>query len=145
MTDPDLQTRSLEFERELPHPPGKVWRALTTPHLLGEWLMQADFTAEVGEHFTMRAEWGEVRGEVLAVEPERTLSYSWNGPGLESTVTWTLEPSATGTRLRLEQSDIPAANKQAYHGARAGWPRFLDALEGVLLREERSQAGSGAR
>lgn len=129
-------TRSLEFERNLPHPPEKVWRALTLPHLIGDWLMQTDFTAEVGEGFTMKAEWGEVRGKVLSVEPERRLSYSWSGPGLESEVTWTLERSGTGTLLRLEQTEMPAENKQAYHGARAGWPRFLDALEGVLTREE---------
>ena len=132
MTTGKPNTRSLEFERELPHPPGRVWRALTQPHLIGEWLMQSDFTAEPGTQFTMNAEWGEVRGEVLLVEPERKLSYSWNGPGLESKVTWVLEPSGPGTLLRLEQTEIPAESKQAYHGARTGWPRFLDALERVL-------------
>ena len=33
------QTESLEFEFDLRHPPEKVWRALTDPKLLAEWLL----------------------------------------------------------------------------------------------------------
>lgn len=80
----------------------------------------------------MAAEWGEVTGTVSVVEPERRLSYTWNGPGLTSEVTWTLKPHGDGTLLRLAHTKIPAESKQAYHGARAGWPRFLDALETML-------------
>ena len=132
MKQQEAVARSLGFERELPHETEKVWRALTQSHLIGEWLMPTEFTAAVGEKFVMRADWGEVRGEVLAVEEERLLSYTWNGPGLESTVIWTLEPLARGTLLRLRQTGIPVENKLAYHGAKTGWPRFLDRLETVL-------------
>lgn len=135
MTDSRTDMRSLDFERVLDHAPEKVWRALTQPHLLGEWLMQSNFEAKVGKTFTMEAEWGEVTGTVRAVELERRLSYTWNGPGLTSQVTWTLTPHGKRTLLRLDHTQIPAESKQAYHGARAGWPRFLDALETVLAKE----------
>lgn len=134
MTDSRTDMRALDFERVLDHPPEKVWRALTQPHLLGEWLMQSNFEAKIGTTFTMEAEWGEVTGTVRAVELERRLSYTWNGPGLTSEVTWILTPHGKGTLLRLDHTQIPAESKQAYHGARAGWPRFLDALETVLAK-----------
>jgi uncharacterized protein YndB with AHSA1/START domain len=37
------ETRSVVVEREIPYPPEKIWRALTQPHLLEEWLMKNDF------------------------------------------------------------------------------------------------------
>jgi uncharacterized protein YndB with AHSA1/START domain len=128
----NVSMRALVFERSFNHPPEKVWRALTQPHLIGEWLMQSDFEAKVGATFTMRAEWGDVTGTILAVESEQKLSYSWNGPGLVSEVTWTLTPNDEGTLLRLDHVKIPAESKQAYYGAKVGWPRFLTALETVL-------------
>ena len=72
--------------------------------------------------------------EVIAVEPERTLAYSWDGKGLESIVTWTLTPTAAGTHLRMEQTGFQPDQKLAYHGAKAGCPRFLTALGDLLAR-----------
>ena len=132
MTAENVEFRSLDFERQLGHPPEKVWRALTQKELLSEWMMPSDFTPEVGKSFTMTAQWGEVTGRVLIVEPERCLSYTWNGPGLSSEVKWTLTPRNGGTLLRLDHTKIPSDSKQAYHGAKAGWPGFLDALEKTL-------------
>jgi uncharacterized protein YndB with AHSA1/START domain len=94
--------------------------------------MPSNFEPEPGKTFTMRADWGEVTGTVLAVETEQRLSYTWNGPGLASEVTWTLTPHAGGTLLRLDHTRIPSESKQAYHGAKAGWPGFLNALEAAL-------------
>ena len=132
MTTDSPENRSLDFERQLDHPPERVWRALTQKELLSEWIMPTDFEPEVGTSFTMTAEWGEVSGEILAVEPEKRLSYTWNGPGLTSEVTWTLTPKDGGTLLRLDHTNIPADSKQAYYGAKAGWPGFLDALDTSL-------------
>ena len=134
MTDAAVQTRSVVVERELPHPPDKVWRALTQRHLLEEWLMASDFEPVVGKGFSFRADWGSVEGQVLAVEPNRSLSYSWEAMGLQSVVTWTLAPAGQGTRLRMEQVGFRPDQEQAYRGATAGWPRFLDALGRVLDR-----------
>ena len=135
MTD----TRSVVFEREIAHPPEKLWRALTQPHLIEEWLMKNDFAPVVGHSFQLRGEWGGVLDcEVLAVEPNRTLSYSWNhvheDPAfdLRSIVTFTLTPTASGTHLRMEQSGFRPAQKQALGGAHHGWQGYLVKLEQVI-------------
>jgi len=52
--------------------------------------------------------------------------------GLDSVVTWTLTPTSTGTRLRMEQSGFRADQQQAYGGAKVGWQKFVGALETVL-------------
>jgi len=121
-------------ERELPYPPEKIWRALTQPHLVEEWLMKNDFKPVVDHRFNLRADWGAVDCRVLAVEPNKTLSYTWAAYGLESVVTWTLTQTRAGTRLRMEQSGFRPDQRQAYHCARHRWPRFLAALEQVLAR-----------
>jgi uncharacterized protein YndB with AHSA1/START domain len=134
MTEAAATTRSVVIERHLPHPPERIWRALTQDHLIEEWLMTNDFKPVVGHRFNFRADWGAVDCEVMAVEPNKTLSYTWGAYGLESVVTWTLTPTSTGTHLRMEQSGFRPDQQQAYHGAKAGWPRFLAALEQVLTR-----------
>ncbi|MDM9559332.1 MULTISPECIES: SRPBCC family protein [Bordetella] len=143
MSNADTAARSVVVEREFPHPPEKIWRALTQPHLIAEWLMKNDFQAVVGHRFHLNGDWGGTLDcEVLAVEPPATLSYTWNFPNedpaynLRSVVTFTLAPTAAGTRLRVEQSGFGPDQKQAYGGARAGWPQFLDKLEQVLARAD---------
>ena len=128
-------------ERELPHPPERVWRALTQPHLIEEWLMKNDFAPAVGHRFNLRGDWGGVLDcEVLVVEPHKTLSYTWNfahddaAYNLESVVTLTLTATRTGTHLRMEQAGFRKEQKQAFHGARAGWKQFFANLEQVLGR-----------
>jgi len=134
LTEADTETRTVVVEREFAHPPEKIWRALTQPHLIADWLMQNDFVLAPGHRFNFSAEWGTLDCEVLEIEPNATLAYSWCGLGLESVVTWTLSPSAAGTRLRMEQTGFRADQKLAYHGARAGWPKFLDRLDHLLGR-----------
>lgn len=134
MTEPAAETLSIVVERELPYPPSKVWRALTQPHLIAEWLMQNDFAPEPGRAFRLSADWGGVDGLVLAIEPERLLSYAWNTKDLQSVVTWTLEPMGAGARLRMVQTGFRPDQQPYYRGAAAGWPRFLDAMETLLAR-----------
>ncbi|HUZ11378.1 MAG TPA: SRPBCC domain-containing protein [Caulobacteraceae bacterium] len=134
MNAPSAGTRSVIVEREMPHPPEKVWRALTEPHLIEAWLMQNDFKPVVDHRFNLRADWGAVDCQVTAVEPNRRLAYSWAAHGLESVVTWTLDPTSTGTHLRMEQSGFRPDQQQAYQGATGGWQRFFAALEQVLAR-----------
>jgi len=134
MTDTSTETLSVVVERELPHPPDKVWRALTQPQLLEEWLMKSDFKPVVGHRFRFRADWGAVDCRVLAVEPGKTLSYTWAAYGLETVVTWTLTPASGGTDLRMEQSGFRPDQPQYYEGAKGGWQRFLAALEQLLAR-----------
>jgi len=128
----ESETRSVTVERDLPFPAERIWRALTQPHLIKEWLMESDFAPEVGHRFSLRADWGAVDCRVLTIEPNRTLAYTWAAYGLESVVTWTLTPTGTGTRLRMEQSGFRPDQEQAYQGARYGWPQFFAGLERVL-------------
>jgi uncharacterized protein YndB with AHSA1/START domain len=137
MNEPE--TRSVVVERELPFPPEKIWRALTQPHLIEEWLMKNDFNPLVGHRFNLqRTPQPDVNivvdCQVLVVEPNKTLSYTWSAFDLESVVTWTLTPTSTGTHLRMEQSGFRPDQRQAYGGARGGWQKFLANLEQVLAR-----------
>jgi len=141
MNEPAPQTRAVVVEREIAHPPEKVWRALTQPHLIAEWLMNNDFRAVVGHRFNLRGEWGGVLDcEVLAIEPLKTLSYTWDfahddaAYNLKSVVTFTLTPTPGGTRLRMEQAGFAPEQRQAFGGARAGWGKFLAKLEEVAGR-----------
>ena len=134
MNETSTETLSVVVEREIPYPPEKIWRALTQPHLIEEWLMKNDFKPVVGHRFDLRADWGVVGCQVLAVEPNQTLSYTWDAYDLKSVVTWTLTPTSTGTHLRMEQSGFRPDQPQYYQGAKGGWPRFFGALEQVLAR-----------
>jgi uncharacterized protein YndB with AHSA1/START domain len=136
MNETPAETRSVIVERELPWPPEKIWRALTQPHLIEEWLMKNDFQPVVDHRFNLRGDWGAVDCRVLEVQPNRSLSYTWEAFGLESVVTWTLAPAGNGTRLRMEQSGFRPDQEQAYQGAKGGWQRFFAALEQLLAREE---------
>ena len=136
MSKNDTETLSVVIEREIPYPPEKIWRALTQPHLIEEWLMKNDFKPVVGHGFNLSADWGAVDCQVLSVEPNRTLSYTWEAYGLKSVVTWTLSPTSKGTHLRMEQSGFRPDQQQAYQGATHGWPKFLANLEQVLARAE---------
>ena len=82
MTDLSTETRSVVIERDFAHPPQKLWRALTQPHLIAEWLMKNDFVPAIDHRFTLTGDWGSVDCRVLEIEPERSLAYSWDAMGL---------------------------------------------------------------
>jgi uncharacterized protein YndB with AHSA1/START domain len=135
------ESRTVVVERELAHSPEKLWRALTQPHLIEEWLMKNDFKPTVGHRFNLSGEWGGVLDcEVLVVEPNKELAYTWNfvhddaAFNLRSVVTFTLTPTRTGTHLRVEQSGFRPDQRQALGGANAGWRQFLAKLEQTLAR-----------
>lgn len=143
MNETSTETRTVVVEREFLHPPERLWRALTQAHLIEEWLMKNDFKPEVGHRFNLRGEWGGVLDcEVLEVEPNRSLSYTWNfahddpAYDLRSVVTLTLTPTSTGTHLRMEQTGFRPEQKQAFGGARTGWQEFMGKLEQVLTRPD---------
>lgn len=135
------ETRTVTVEREFPHSPEKIWRALTQPHLIEEWLMKNDFHPAVGHKFNLRGDWGGVLDcEVLELEPHKSLSYSWNFAhedpafALNSVVTFTLMPTQGGTLLRMEQAGFRADQKQAFQGANYGWQEFFGKLDKVAAR-----------
>lgn len=137
--------QSVVIERELPHPPEKVWRALTEPHLIAEWLAKTEFAAVKGHRFAVEIEpqpgrWFTFDCEVTEVVPNRILVYSWDTPGdgsdngLSSTVTWKLTATTMGTLLRMEQSGFGPDQSLYFHGARMGWPQFIAKFEALLCR-----------
>ena len=130
-------TRSLVIEREMPHSPEKIWRALTQSSLIQEWLMANEFEPVVGHQFNFRSTpvqgWnGIIDSKVLAVEPHSRLAYTWATMGLESVVTWTLTPTPGGTHLRMEQSGFPSEESASYKGAKYGWTNFINKMEHVV-------------
>ncbi|HWA20086.1 MAG TPA: SRPBCC domain-containing protein [Devosia sp.] len=136
MSEPAAETRSVIVEREMAASPEKLWRALTQPHLIAEWLMDNDFELATGHKFTLRRNPTPevsvvIACEVLKAEPNRMLSYSWSAYGLDSIVTFTLTPTVSGTLLRVEQAGFPQNQRAAYKGAKASWPMFLGELERV--------------
>jgi uncharacterized protein YndB with AHSA1/START domain len=136
MTEP-AASRSLVIEREMPHPPEKVWRALTQGALIEEWLMKNDFQPVVGHRFSFRSTpvpgWdGVIESEVQVIEPNSRLSYSWGTMGTMSVVTWTLTPTKAGTHVRMEQTGFRSEQDAAYKGATYGWTKFIGNMERVV-------------
>jgi uncharacterized protein YndB with AHSA1/START domain len=130
-------TRTVVIERTFPHPPEKLWRALTESPLIAQWLLNNDFEPVVGKKFQFRSEpmpqWnGVIDCEVLIVEPLKRLSYTWGALGLDSVVLWTLTPAEGGTHVRMEQSGFRPDQDFAYKGANYGWQKFIGGLERVL-------------
>ena len=135
------QTEALAFEFDLRHPPEKVWRALTDPALLAEWLLPAiGFELKPGAEFRLKAPqaypgWdGTVDCRMLEIEAHRKLSYAWTVPFLDTVVTFTLTPSALGTRLSLVQSGFTSDQKRESGGARYGWKMMGGKLVDLLGR-----------
>jgi uncharacterized protein YndB with AHSA1/START domain len=137
------QTDSITFEFDLPHSPAKVWRALTDPVLLAEWLLPVvdlKFTLEPGGAFTFKTQpypgWdGTVNCRMLEIEALRKISYTWVvGDMLDTVVTFTLTPTASGTHLSLVQSGFKPDQKQNFGGARYGWRMMGGKLVDLLGR-----------
>ena len=134
------QSDSIAFDFELPHPPAKVWRALTDPELLSQWLLPP-----LGEglapgatfafHAPPQPGWdGVVQCRFVEIEAERKLRYTWVVGDLDTVVTFTLTPTPTGTHLELTQSGFREDQKRNFGGARYGWRMMGDRLVELLGR-----------
>ncbi len=136
------QTESISFEFDLHHSPEKVWRALTDPALLAEWLLPVvDLKLEPGAAFKLKTQpypgWdGTVNCRILEIEAHRKLSYTWvvGDMEIDTVVTFTLAPTASGTRLSLVQAGFKPNQKQAFGGARYGWRMMGGKLVDLLGR-----------
>ena len=142
---PHPESLSLEFD--LPHAPEKVWRALTDPALLADWLLPVvGFRPEPGAAFTFKTQaypgWdGTVSCRILEIEANRKISYTWSVPFLDTAVTFTLTPmrgesgaGASGTRLSIVQSGFKPDQKREFGGARYGWKMMGEKLVALLAR-----------
>ncbi len=134
------QTESISFEFDLHHSPDKVWRALTDPGLLAEWLLPVvELKLEPGAPLKLKTQpypgWdGIVNGRILEIEAHRKLSYTWVVGNMDTVVTFTLTPTASGTRLSLVHSGFKPDQKQNFGGARYGWNMMGGKLVDLLAR-----------
>jgi uncharacterized protein YndB with AHSA1/START domain len=143
-TDTTMQsdTKSISFDFDLPHAPGKVWRALTDPVLLAEWLLPVfDLELEPGAAFSFKTQpnpgWdGTVQCRMLEIEAQKKLSYTWvvGDMAIDTVVTFTLTPTPSGTRLSLVQSGFKPDQKREFGGARYGWKMMGGKLADLLAR-----------
>ena len=130
--------RSVIVEREIDHSPESIWRALTEPYLIADWLLNNDFKPVLGHRFTLTPTWGVINCQIQVIEPPRILSYTWDALTLRSLVTWELSPSGARTRLCMSHSGFGPHLDQAYQGAQYAWPSFLTSLERTLDRIDES-------
>ncbi|MET8544567.1 SRPBCC domain-containing protein [Kitasatospora sp. NPDC004799] len=130
------ENNTITCEKFLPHPPAAVWKALTDPELHARWWAAGDIKPVVGHRFTLdMGNFGSQPCEVTEVDDQRLLAYRFAEGSLDTTVTWTLHPEGTGTRLVLVHAgfdlDSPMG-RQAFEGMGRGWPHVLDRLDSVL-------------
>jgi uncharacterized protein YndB with AHSA1/START domain len=132
----DLIEDGVVDARWLPHPPERVWRALTDSRELSAWLAPASLVPEVGGTFRLDlgAGLGAERvasGAVVTLDAPHVLELTWNEEGAEndSVVRFEIEPHPKGCLLTLGHHRIPRA---AVPGYGAAWHGSLDALGGHL-------------
>lgn len=116
----------LRFTRQLPHPPDKVWRAISEPDHLKAWFPQTivgDWT--VGAPLKFVSKYGDFDGEVIAVDPPRLLEFRWGTDIIR------LEVAAHPRGATLTLIDTIDQQGKAARDA-AGWHICLDALEDHL-------------
>ena len=134
------QAESISFDFDLHHSPEKVWRALTDPVLLAEWLLPVvTLKLEPGAAFTLKAPpqpgWdGIVNCRFAEIEAHRKLSYAWVVGDIDTVVTFTLTPTPSGTRLSVVQSGFKPHQKRNVAGARYGWKMMGGKLVDLLAR-----------
>jgi uncharacterized protein YndB with AHSA1/START domain len=132
------QTESISFEIDLQHSPEKVWRALTDPALLTEWLLPVlDLKLEPGAVFTLKAPaqpgWdGVVNCRFREIEAQKKLSWTWVVGDIDTVVTFTLTPTGGGTRLALVQSGFKPHQQRNFGGAKYGWKMMGGRLVDLL-------------
>ena len=126
-------TRTIHVDQFLPHPPARVWRAITTPAELARWWVPGDISITLGETFLLEMPgWGNIACTVLDVEPPERLVYTFG----DWTLTWRLRPEGHGTRLFLEHSGFDPERPDhqfAFDNMGPGWRDEILPRLGALL------------
>jgi uncharacterized protein YndB with AHSA1/START domain len=110
----------IERTLDLPYPQERVWRAISTPEGLSSWfgnIVTLEPAAGSDIHFTWH-EHGTSRGVVEMYDPPNCFAYRWQVAGVgedesltqqnSTLVTFTLSPTAEGTRLELTETGFAA-------------------------------------
>jgi uncharacterized protein YndB with AHSA1/START domain len=132
-TDTALRTEDgrdvLRFQRFLPHPPQKVWRAVTDSEHLAKWFpAEMHMKLAVGEEITF-GEFGGLNGSegvITEVEEPRVFAFTWNGEALRIE----LAPADGGCELVFTHAFDTDKRVRAGSFA-AGWNACLDAMAAV--------------
>ena len=126
-----MMSRDIRLSATYPQSPRDVWRALTDRELLSQWLMPTDFEPRIGHRFTFRTKPapgfdGIVHCEVLELVPEKRLAISWRGGGIDTIVSFDIEPAANGTRLHMSQTGFSGLRGRLVSTLlRRGWDQML--------------------
>ena len=121
------QNRAIHVTYDLDASPEKVWKALTEPKLVEQWLFPNDLSPEVGRHFTFRTTPapgfdGVIHCEVMEAEAPRRLVYTWQTGPLDTVVNWSLESADSGsTRLMLLHEGFRPEDEEIYTLLAGGW------------------------
>jgi uncharacterized protein YndB with AHSA1/START domain len=126
------------IERTLEHDQEAVWRMLTDPSLLPQWLAPGDLSLNKGGAAKLNfPESGtNVESVVTEVEPPRLIEYSWSSPGEpDRPLRWEAAATKGGTQLSLTLT-IP--DNEDIARTCAGWEAhfemFAAAMEGVPIK-----------
>ncbi len=150
--------KSIRKEMTYPHPPQRVWRALTDPAIVATWLMETNIEPRVGHRFQFRTKPGPgfdgvVHCEIIEADPPHRLVYTWGGGPTKAKPTlveWTLTPVGTGTRLVLEHSGFHGVSGFVLRSMLgSGWghkltePQYFSAVLARLAAEAIGGTASG--
>ncbi|WP_246242167.1 SRPBCC family protein [Glutamicibacter mishrai] len=139
----------IEVEQFFPHPPAKLWKALTTPEIMEQCLMPNNFEPRVWHKFNFQTQpieqtnfSGLIDCAVLELEPEKLLTISWadadSSNAMATTVSWTFQPEGNGTRLFLVHAGFDLDDPHqamARNIMNGGWRRHVLRRFGELLDE----------
>lgn len=110
-------TQSIRYEFTFPHPPERVWAAITDSATIARWLMPNTFAPVLGHRFTFTREPipqigfdGTSHCEVIELEPPSRLAYTFVGGGLDTVIRYELVPVDGGTLLRFEHSGFDTSH-----------------------------------
>jgi len=145
--------QQIVVDEVFPHAPETIWKTLTSGDLMGRWLGMAPtgFEPVVGNRFTYRTTpagaWdGTIQCEVLEVVPNQRFAYSWKGghdgnagygSRLDTIVTFTLEETDGGTRLRLVHAGfVLPRNDSAYRNMSGGWSQVVPRIGSITGEQD---------
>jgi uncharacterized protein YndB with AHSA1/START domain len=118
-------------------PSVEVWKYLTEPEFIGQWLMKNDFKPLVGHKFQFIHDSKiDAYCQVLEIISNKRLSYSWRkGPTekeitVDSVVTWTLTDKDGGTELLLQHNGFTLLDDSIKHDK--GWNYCLSRMAALL-------------
>lgn len=125
------QHLEVRFERHYPRSVETVWRALTDPERLADWMGVSEIEPFVGGRMAMMLDGPHpMTGEVRVWAPPRVFEFSWsNTHAPDSVVRYELAPQADGTRLVFTHQGMPYAYSALML---PGWHNFFDRLGNAL-------------